>query len=108
MIPRAVVEGGGEDEQACRSRHPSSAAWRPDLGRMTRRMAAMLRDEGHPWPDAAAALLAERGRLGLDREAFAARIGVPVTLVVVIEDGRPSTVSAPAPRESASPLDGMS
>jgi hypothetical protein len=74
------------DRKAAKRRHPATG-WQPDLGRMAERMAGRLRCEGHPWPEYAAALLAERGRLGLDRAAFAARIGVDHALLVALEDG---------------------
>lgn len=57
------------------------------VARMAARMAERLASEGHPWPDQAAALLAERGRRGLDRAAYAAAAGVPLHEVVAIEEG---------------------
>ena len=76
--------------QAARSRHPSNG-WRPDLEGVKRRVADQLRSEDHPWPDLAAALLAERGRLGVDRTAFAARIGIGEAALSDLEEGRPGT-----------------
>jgi hypothetical protein len=74
------------DRTAAKRRHPATG-WQPDLGRMAERMAGRLRGEGHPWPEYAAALLAERGRLGLDRAAFAARLGMDHEMLVALEDG---------------------
>jgi hypothetical protein len=72
--------------QGAPQRHPSGN-WQPDLERMTAKMAAQLGAEGHPWPQKAARLLADRGRLGLDRAAYAAEIGMDLALLVAIEDG---------------------
>jgi DNA-binding transcriptional regulator YiaG len=54
---------------------------------MTARMALRLASAGHPWPEFAAAVLAERGKAGLDREAFAAALGVSVATLAGVEDG---------------------
>ena len=67
-------------------RHPS-CAWRPDLDRMTRRVAEQLTAEGHPWPEAAAAILADRGRLGLDRTAYASLSGIDPNALEALENG---------------------
>jgi hypothetical protein len=56
---------------------------------MTGRVADRLRAEGHPWPDEAAALLAERGRLGLDRKSFARHFGIDPIRLAAVEDGNP-------------------
>jgi hypothetical protein len=68
------------------ARHPS-AQWRPDLDRMTKRVTEYLAATGHPWPDIAAVFLGERGRLGLDRCAYATRVGLDLELLAAIEDG---------------------
>jgi hypothetical protein len=67
-------------------RHPS-AGWRPDLDRMTRRVAEQLTSEGHPWPQLAAAILADRGRLGLERAAYASLSGIDLLALEALEDG---------------------
>lgn len=54
---------------------------------MTARLADRLASEGHPWPDVAAAALAERGRAGLDREAFAEVLGVSEEALAGVEEG---------------------
>src|SRR5260370_31513446 len=79
-----------DGRQAARSRHPSNG-WRPDLEGVKRRLADQLRSEDRPWPDLAAALLAERGRLSVDRTAFAARIGIGEAALSDLEEGRPGT-----------------
>jgi hypothetical protein len=61
---------------------------------MTRRVAERLAADGHPWPEVAAVFLGERGRVGLDRAAFASRLGIDPGLLAAIEDGddpRPRT-----------------
>jgi hypothetical protein len=79
-----------EGRRAARTRHPSNG-WQPDLDGVKRRLADQLRSEDHPWPELAAALLAERGRLGFDRAAFAARIGMGEAALSDLEEGRPGT-----------------
>jgi hypothetical protein len=59
---------------------------------MARRVADRLRSEGHPWPDEAAALLAERGRLGLDRKSFARHFGIDPIRLAAVEDGDPTVL----------------
>jgi hypothetical protein len=54
---------------------------------MTRRVAEQLRSEGHPWPDEAAAMLAQRGRLGLDRASYARHLGIDPLRLAALEDG---------------------
>lgn len=97
------VEGEGEDRSRARARHPTSRR-RPDLARMTARLVDRLASEGHPWPDFAAAVIAERGRAGLDRETFAGTLGVSAEGLAGVEDGvlgearpRPAPPVAPAP-----------
>lgn len=82
----AALEGEGADRQLARARHPTSRR-HPDLARMTARMADRLASEGHPWPDFAATVMAERGRAGMDREAFAATLGVSEEVLAGVEDG---------------------
>ncbi len=72
--------------KAGKTRHPSSR-WRPDLARMQARVAERLAGEGHPWPELAAAVLAHRGHLGLDRAGFAEAMSAPIGLVEAIEEG---------------------
>lgn len=80
------LEGDGEDRRTARARHPSSRR-RPDLTRMVARLGERMASEGHPWPDLAAAVLAERGQAGADRSAFARRLGVSEEQLAGIEDG---------------------
>ena len=84
--PLTSLEGEGEDRQLARGRHPTSGR-HPDLARMTARLAQRLVSEGHPWPEFAVAVLSERGRRGLDREAFAHLVGVSEEMLAGIEDG---------------------
>lgn len=71
---------------AARSRHPSNT-WQPDHGRLRRRLAEQLHAGGHPQPGLAAALLALRGRLNLDRQAFCDLTGLDPSAVGEVEDG---------------------
>lgn len=84
--PLTSLEGEGGDRRLARSRHPTSRH-RPDLARMAARLADRLARDGHPWPDFAAAVIGERGRAGLDRAAFAGRIGVSEEMLAGVEDG---------------------
>ncbi|MDP9401795.1 MAG: hypothetical protein M3P85_00350 [Actinomycetota bacterium] len=72
--------------RGARARHPTGRA-RSDLGRMTERLADRLASVGHPWPDFAAAVIAERGRRGLDRRTFAEAFGVDEEVLAGVEDG---------------------
>ncbi|MFN8040191.1 MAG: hypothetical protein U0Q07_13350 [Acidimicrobiales bacterium] len=62
--------------------------WSADLTGYLERQAERLAARGVPHPDAAAAALAARGRLGLDRDAFARRLRLPATTVAAAEAGR--------------------
>ena len=75
-----------QPDDAARNRHPSGQ-WRPDLARMAAAMAERLAGEGHPFPGFAASVLAERGRLGMDRTAFAAHLGLDEPTIAAAEDG---------------------
>lgn len=54
---------------------------------MAARMAERLAAEGHPWPDFAAAVIAERGQAGVDRGTFALGLGVSEETLAGVEDG---------------------
>jgi DNA-binding transcriptional regulator YiaG len=84
----------GARRAASRLRHPAMRQ-AIDLDRMRRREAARLAEEGHPWPVEAAMILAARGRMGLDRTAFAATLGVPEQVVTDLEEGTGSATGAP-------------
>ena len=71
---------------AARSRHPSGR-WSVPVEALRIRVERALAARGVANPAVAAALLAVRGMTGLDREAFARRIGVPVATLAVAEDG---------------------
>lgn len=86
---RSAVAGG-----EARRRHPT-ALWRPDLDRMRDRVACDLAAEGHPWPAFAAALLATRGRLGVDVGGMSQLWGVPPEMVCLLEGGLIDPASAP-------------
>lgn len=86
MIAASADSRADGREQSARARHPTRPRL-PDLGRMTARLADRLASEGHPWADFAAAVIAERGRAGLDREAFARTLGVSEETLARVEDG---------------------
>jgi hypothetical protein len=77
---------GDDERRAARSRHPANG-WAPNTARLVAAIAARLSSGGHPWPELAAAVLADRGRLGLDRTGYAARTGLGLSAVVAAEDG---------------------
>jgi hypothetical protein len=83
-----------QPDDAARNRHPSGQ-WRPDLARMAGAMAERLAGEGHPFPGFAASVLAERGRLGIDRTAFAAHLGLDESTIAAAEDGALPPADAP-------------
>ena len=83
-----------EADDAARRRHPSGQ-WRPDLARMAGAVADRLAGEGHPVPRFAASVLAERGRLGMDRGAFAAHLGLDEPTIAAAEDGILPPADAP-------------
>lgn len=82
-----------------RARHPTGRR-HPDLARTAARLAERLVSEGHPWPDFAATVFAERGRAGLDRRSFAATLGVSEEMPAGVEDG---VLGAGAGRAAAGP-----
>jgi len=85
-----------QPDDAARDRHPAGQ-WRPDLARMADAMADRLAGEGHPFPRFAASVLAERGRLGMDRTAFAAHLGLDEpTVAAAVLRGLPPTDAPPA------------
>ena len=84
--PLTSLEGEGSDRVLARARHPTGRGY-PDLARMTARLADRLSSEGHPWPDFAAAVIAERGRAGVGRQAFAGMLGVSEEMLAGVEDG---------------------
>ena len=81
-------------EDEARDRHPAGQ-WRPDLLRMAGAMAERLAGEGHPFPRFAASVLAERGRLGMDRTTFAAHLGLDEFTIAAAEDGSLPPSDAP-------------
>lgn len=93
------VDGQGEDRQLARPRHPSAGGgYAP--ARLTARLAQVLAAEGHPWPELAAAVMAQRGGTGLDRASFAGRVGMREDTLAGIEDGR-FGADRPSPRMGA-------
>jgi hypothetical protein len=88
-------------EDGARDRHPSGQ-WRPDLARLAAAVADRLAVEGHPFPHFAASVLAERGRLGMDRATFALHLGLDEPTIAAAEDG------ALAPADSAPALRALS
>jgi DNA-binding transcriptional regulator YiaG len=69
-----------------RTRHPS-AHCRPDTTPLVARVIEQLAREGHPFPRFAGALLAIRGRAGLDQATFGRMVGVPLGLLRALESG---------------------
>ncbi|HEX8771164.1 MAG TPA: hypothetical protein VF711_10395 [Acidimicrobiales bacterium] len=51
-------------------------------------MAEQLRMEGFQQPELAAAVLAARARLGLDRSSFAGALGLPPSVLDELESGQ--------------------
>lgn len=94
MMASRAEPSDAAGEEAARARHPTRPR-RPDLARMRDRFADRLASEGHPWPDLSAAVLAERGRAGLDRETFARTLGVTEETLAGVEDG--TRGGSPAP-----------
>lgn len=88
-----------------RDRHPSGQ-WRPDLARMADAVADRLAGEGHPFPRFAASVLAERGRLGMDRATFAAHLGLDEPTIAAAEDGVLAPADAPPALSRLSLFDG--
>jgi hypothetical protein len=71
---------------AGRARHPSAQGRMrpaPLLARVVEQLAA----EGHPFPRFAGAVLAIRGRAGLDQATFGRVVGVPLGLLRGLESG---------------------
>ena len=81
-------------DDAARHRHPSGQ-WRPDLARLAGAVAERLAADGHPFPRFAASVLAQRGRLGLDRTGFAAHLSLDETTIAAAEDGGLPPADAP-------------
>lgn len=71
---------------ASAARHPS-AQWRPTTRSLWVRVVAELAAEGHPFPGFAGAILAIRGRAGLDQATFGHLVGVPLGLLRGLETG---------------------
>lgn len=79
------------------SPRPATPPPMPDLTRLCERVAADLRREGVAHPVAAAVALAARGVAGLERDAWAARLGLDVEVVAACEEGRVAFGDLPAP-----------
>jgi hypothetical protein len=62
--------------------------WRPDLARITARVAQRMREEGHPYAEVAARLLAARARAGLSADELGVFACVADEGVLAAEDGR--------------------
>ena len=72
---------------------------------MARAVAQRLQAEGHPFPGFAASVLAERGRLGMDRTTFAAYLGLDEPTVAAAEEGALAPDDAPDSLSQLSLLD---
>lgn len=79
------------EERATRSRHPAWR-WSPDHDGLRRRLAARLAEEGHPWPEMAATLVAVRGRMGTDVSGLAGLVGADPALLAAVERGDASAL----------------
>lgn len=79
-----------------RRRHPS-ARWPAPVDALQQRMAQLLDLRGAEHADVAAALLQARGRLALEAEDFARRLGVGIDVVRQAEAGEISAALLPAP-----------
>ena len=80
---------------ASRARHPSGQRRRPRTAGLLSRVVAELAAEGHPFPWFAGAVLAVRGRAGLDQAAFCRLVGVPLSLLRGLEAGVLHPAQAP-------------
>jgi DNA-binding transcriptional regulator YiaG len=69
-----------------RARQPS-AQCRPGATLLVARVVEQLASEGHPFPRFAGAVLAIRGRAGLDQATFGRVVGVPLGLLRALESG---------------------
>jgi hypothetical protein len=74
------------DEEAARDRHPAGQ-WRGNVKRMAHALAARLAAEGHPYPELAASVMAERGRRGETREEYARTSNLDLATIVAAEEG---------------------
>lgn len=79
-----------------RRRHPS-ARWPAPVDALQQRMAQLLDLRGAEHADVAAAVLQARGRLALEAEEFARRLGVGIDVVRQAEAGEISAARLPAP-----------
>jgi len=84
------------DRVAARRRHPSA---RSPVGAavVAERIAAVLDATGAPWPEVGAAVLADRGVLGLTAAAYAEAMGVGEEVLGDAEAGRLALGELPAP-----------
>lgn len=73
--------------QRARDQHPSVSSWRPDLRRMTERMAQQLEGEGARWPTLGAEVVAARARVQLPAGAFATLLGIDCSSLWALEAG---------------------
>ncbi len=78
-----------------RARHPAARAGRPDPFGLAIRVAGSLAAGGALAPEVAAAALATRGLWGMDRDDFAAVLGLPLSLVVAVEAGETGAGAVP-------------
>lgn len=79
-----------------RRRHPS-ARWPAPVDALQQRVAQLLDLQGAEHADVAAALLQTRGRLGLEADEFARRLGIDPEVVVRAEAGEISAARLPTP-----------
>jgi len=90
------VTGVEVEVEAARRRHPSV---RPVVApeQIAERLVERLRVAGVSWPEVAGAVLAARGRSGLDAAGFADELGVGLDAVERAEAGDLAPASLPTP-----------
>lgn len=65
-------------------------------GAMRAALERRLAEDGHPWPEAGAALVLRRGLLRLDRDDFAVRLGCRAALLADVESGHRHPAELPS------------
>lgn len=83
-------------ERESQRRHPSMRSGVSDR-RLQARVSASLRRSGAAQAAVAAAVLSARGRSGLDRDVFSARLGVTAEVLAAAEAGELARDELPGP-----------
>ena len=99
VMEKASAPSGGDEDADARAaalrRHPAARASARGRARLIAAVRARMELNGALHPEVAAAVLAERGRRGLDREAFAEAEGTTVERLQRIEAGECSAEDLP-------------